>query len=70
MEIKLQTGKLIKNISILNAYAPDSNHEFEEIKDHWDIVNNSTRNRPKNLIKCWRADNNGQPQHTLKKIKM
>ena len=63
MEIRIKTGKLTKNLSILNTYAPDSNYEFNEIREYWEAVDNFAHNLPKNLIKCWRTDNNGQPQN-------
>ena len=60
----LRTGKFAKKVSILNTYSPYSNYEFEGIKDSWRIVNNFVHKQPEKLIKCWRTDNNGQPQHT------
>ena len=66
MELRLQTGKLTKNLSIINTYEPDINYEFNEISDRWDKLNNYMQNQPKKLIKCWRTDNNGQPKQTNK----
>ena len=62
MEIRLKTGKLAKNLSILNTYAPGGNYEFNEIMESWGTSGNFIRNLPTNLIKCWHTDNNGQPQ--------
>ena len=59
--VRIKTGKLTKNLSILNTYAPGSNYEFNEIKEHRGEVNKYITNQPKNLINCWRTDNNGQP---------
>ena len=47
-----------------NQSTHDSNYEFIEIKERWGAVNNYVYNQPKNLIKCRRANNNGQPQQT------
>ena len=62
--MRLKAGKLNKNMSMLNTYAPDISYEFNEIKTRGGIVDNSIRIPPRNLIKCWRTDNNGQPKHT------
>ena len=62
MEIRVKTGKLTKNLSIPNTYAPDSNYEFNDIRERWETVGDFARNLPTNITKCWRKDNNGQPK--------
>ena len=60
IEIRLKTGKSIKNISILNSYAPHMSYDKEEIKEYWARIQKYIDTIPNNLIKMWRADNNGQ----------
>ena len=50
MEIRIKNGQLSKNIPILNTYAPDSNYEFSEIKEHWGEVNKLIFNQHKILL--------------------
>ena len=64
MEIRIKTGKLTKNLSILNTYAADSNYEFSVIRERRGDVNKHIFAQPKNLINFRRTDNNGQPHQT------
>ena len=47
MEVRIQTGKLTRILSIINAYAHDRNYEFGEISDYWETLGNYLSNRPK-----------------------
>ena len=64
MEIRIKTGNSIKNISILNTYAPHVGYPAETIKQYWDMVNAYISLIPNNLIRLWCTDNNGQLSKT------
>ena len=60
MEIRLKTGNSIKNISIINTYAPHIGYPTEIIEEYWKYIEAYTSLIPNNLIKIWCTDNNGQ----------
>ena len=60
MEIRLKTGNSIKNISILNTYAPHIGYPAETIENYWKYIEAYTSLIPNNLVKIWCTDNNGQ----------
>ena len=60
MEIRLKTGKSIKDISILNTYTPHTGYPIEYINRYWGKVKAYISLIPNKLIKIWRTDNNGQ----------
>ena len=60
MELRIQTGKKVANISILNTYAPRNNYPNTQIYDYWALVNSHIPNIPHKLIRIWCTDNNGQ----------
>ena len=64
MEIRIKTGKLTPNRSILNTYARDGNYEYEQINDHGRTLNDYIDTHPENLIKWRRTANNEQPIQT------
>ena len=64
MEIRLKTGNSIKNLSILNTYAPHIGYHAETLKLYWGMVIAYTSLIPNNLVRVWRTDNNGQLQKT------
>ena len=60
MEIRIKTGKHMRNINILNTYAPDMNHNNDEINQYWQEVERLIDKIPKKITQIWRTDNNGQ----------
>ena len=60
MEIRLRTGNQIKNMSILNTYAPRNGYPSEVIQEYWNNVDAYISLIPINHIKIWCTDNNGQ----------
>ena len=60
VEIRLKTGDPIKNISILNTYAPHIGYPTDTMKEYWEYIAAYTSLIPNNLVKIWRTDNNGQ----------
>ena len=60
MEIRLKTGNSIKNISILNSYAPHTGYPTETIEEYLKYMESYTSLVPNNLVKIWCADNDGQ----------
>merc|ERR1712096_47303 len=60
IEIKLKTDNSINNISMTNSYAPHHGYDNEEQNKYWETINEHLQNIPKNYIKCWCTDNNGQ----------
>ena len=58
--IVLKTDKSIKDIKIINSYAPHHGYEKEEQEKYWNLINNQINNMPDKYIKCWCTDNNGQ----------
>ena len=60
MEIRLRTGNQIKNMSILNTYAPHNGYPSEVIQEYWNNVDAYISLIPISHIKIWCTDNNGQ----------
>ena len=60
VEIRLKTGNSIKNLSILNSYVPNIGYPTETIDKYWVYVEAYISLIPNNMVKIWRADNNGQ----------
>ena len=60
MELRLKTGKNIKDILILNTYAPHMGYKIEHIQKYWNKINAYISLIPKKYIRMWCTDNNGQ----------
>ena len=60
IEIRLKTGKSIKNISILNTYAAHIGYPTDALAKYWEYIEAYISLLPKNPIKIRRNDNNGQ----------
>ena len=60
MEIRIKTGKNLQNINILNTYAPDMNHNDNDIYQYWQQVERLIEKIPKKITQIWCTDNNGQ----------
>ena len=60
MELRFKTGDSVKNISIINTYAPHMSYDKEEINKYWNKTQKLIKNIPNNLIKIWCTDNNGK----------
>ena len=60
MEITLRTGDKIKNLSILNTYAPDMRNNEDGREKYWESPDSFIPKIQKNNIHIWRTDNNGQ----------
>ena len=60
MEIRIKTSKSVKDISILNTYAPHAGYKIETLKNYWNNTNAYISLIPQKYLKIWRSDNNGQ----------
>ena len=60
MDIGIKTGKSIKDLSILNTYAPHIGYPVETIRKYWGNAEANITLFPRKCIRLWRTDNNGQ----------
>ena len=60
MGIGVGTEKPMRNISITSSYAPQNGYSNERLGQYWGEINKHLESIPGKLIKCRRADNNGQ----------
>ena len=60
MEIRLGDGSPIKGVAILNSCAPHIGYPTEAIGKYRGYVETYISLIPNNLVKVWRADNDGQ----------
>ena len=64
IEIRIETGASIKDMSILNTYAPNMGYDIETINNYWDKTKAYISLVPRKYIKIWRTGNNGQVYRT------
>ena len=60
MEVTIETGSEIYDLSIANSYAPHMGYSEPEVDEYWTQVNERMDNIPRTHIKLWMAENNGQ----------
>ena len=60
VEIRFRTGRNVPNLPILNTYVPHMGYNFDKVDTYCNNINTYMGAIPTNLVKIWRADNNGQ----------
>ena len=60
MEIRVRTGNIIQNISILNTYLHHMQYNQDELDKYWADIENAFKHIHNNLVNLRRTDNNGQ----------
>ena len=63
-ESRLKTGYSIKNVSIFITYSPNTLSGQGGLGKYRNDIDTTIKNAPNNVIKIWRADNNGPVART------